>query len=133
MPFKNKEDRKIYARKWRAENREHHIDYVRKYTKLNKERIKLYVKGHLKENPWLRSYMAAKQRCLDKNSIGYKNYGGRGIKFLLKIAEVKKIWKRDKADLLKSPSIDRVNNDGNYEFSNCRFIEFSENARRARQ
>ena len=33
---------------------------------------------------------------------------------------------------MKRPSIDRINNDGHYELSNCRFIEASENIKRNR-
>ena len=130
MPFDSKEKRRNYARKWRKNNREHHLNYVRAYIKRNRKRIRIYLAKHLKENPWLRSYWAAKQRCTDKNSVGYKKYGGRGIKFLLKIQDVKKLWERDNANLLIRPSIDRINNDGNYVFLNCRFIEFKENAKK---
>jgi hypothetical protein len=38
------------------------------------------------------------------------------------------MWKRDKAHLLARPSVDRIDNDGNYELSNCRFIELHENS-----
>lgn len=31
---------------------------------------------------------------------------------------------------MKRPSIDRIDNDGNYEISNCQFIEFVENRRK---
>ena len=39
---------------------------------------------------------------------------------------IKKLWFRDKAWLLKRPSIDRKNG-GHYIFQNCRFIELSQN------
>lgn len=83
----------------------------------------------IKKNPWLKHLYKAKQRCVNPNATRYPCYGGRGIKFLLNKEEIKTLWFRDKAYLLIKPSIDRKNNDGHYEFSNCRFIEYSKNLR----
>ena len=117
-PFKNIEDG---------------IEYRRKYFQKNKARIyKLKVatrKIYIKLNPWYRSYEAAKSRCNNKNNQGYKWYGGKGIKFEMTLKQVRYLWIRDRADTLKWPSIDRVNSNGNYEISNCRFIEQRINSR----
>lgn len=86
-----------------------------------------------KEQPWIRKFWSTKQRCVDPNVSCYKRYGGRGIKFLLTKEEMKKLWTRDNAFSMKTPSIDRINNDGNYSFENCRFIEMIENTRRQRK
>ena len=80
---------------------------------------------------WYKHYQKAKTRCNNKNHINYKNYGGRGIKCLLTKEDIKYLWFRDKAYLLKRPSIDRKNNNGNYTLKNCRFIELSKNISRA--
>ncbi len=90
----------------------------------------LYQDSHkyLLQHPWLRNYAGARDRCLNKKCCNYHRYGGRGIKFLLIPDKVKELWFRDKAYLLKSPSLDRINNNGNYEFSNCRFIERIKNS-----
>ncbi len=59
-------------------------------------------------------------RCTNPKATGYKNYGGRGI-------TVDPDWKsfsnffRDMGKKPDGTSIDRVNNDGNYEFWNCRW------------
>ena len=66
-------------------------------------------------------------RCSNPKSISYSRYGGKGIKALLTREEIKSLWIRDKAHLLKRPSIDRIDSNGNYEYSNCRFIELREN------
>lgn len=96
---------------------------IRKY-KLSHYRVRI------SKLPWYMSFYDAKRRCEIKTHTSYKNYGGKGIKFLMTLADFEYIWKRDKAHLMKKPSIDRINNDGNYELSNCRFIELKENVSR---
>ena len=81
---------------------------------------------HIKR-PWINSYKCAKQRCENPNNPRYKDYGGRRIQFLLSKEEIEELWFRNKAWLLKQPSLDREDNDGHYELSNCRFIEFDIN------
>lgn len=82
--------------------------------------------------PWYRSFQKAKNRCINPNEKKYKNYGGRGIKYDLPFWAMGVLWWRDNAENMKSPTIDRKDNDGDYTFENCRFIERSENSRRAR-
>jgi hypothetical protein len=79
---------------------------------------------------WIICFRNARSRCVDFKNLRFPRYGGRGIKFLLSCQDMENLWNRDKAWLLKKPSIDRINNDGNYEFDNCRFIELSENSRK---
>ena len=79
--------------------------------------------------PWLRAFYGAKLRCTSKKRKKYSRYGGRGIKFLMTKDDFKYLWFRDEAYKLKRPSIDRIDNDGNYLLKNCRFIEHSKNAR----
>lgn len=86
-----------------------------------------------KEEPWIPKFWSIKQRCEDMGCGGYPSYGARGIKCLITKEELKKLWFRDKAWLLKKASIDRINNQGNYTFENCRFIELVENNRRKRK
>jgi hypothetical protein len=85
---------------------------------------------HYKQNPWLKTLNLIKDRCNNSRNHAYKRYGGRGIKCLITKEELKFLYKRDNASQMKKPSIDRVENDGNYELSNCRYIELSENSRR---
>lgn len=89
-----------------------------------------YYRHVLKNCPWVIKYHSCKNRCQNKNNTRYKRYGGRGIKFLLTQEDIKKVWFRDNASKMKSPSIDRINNNGHYEPKNIRFVEFAENSRK---
>lgn len=89
--------------------------------------MKVYNKEYRKDKPWLRTYKGIHARCRDTKDDHFVSYGAKGIKLLMKPSDIKKLWIRDEADKMKRPSIDRINNNGNYEFSNCRFIEFDEN------
>ena len=77
--------------------------------------------------PWKVVYKAIKQRCENKNRKDYKSYGAKGIKALLTVTEIKFLWFRDNAFEMKQPSIDRLNDNGNYELSNCQIIEQEKN------
>lgn len=74
-----------------------------------------------------------KSRCLNKNNSAYENYGGRGIAICDRWLES---FENFLEDMGERPSInltlDRINNDGNYEKNNCRWgtkKEQSENRR----
>ena len=141
MAYKDREKAREYCRQWRLKNKE----YFRKWRKNNKEKCraavqswkdrnkdysiaqtKLWVKNH----PWARHHSAAKNRCLNPRNYKYERYGGRGIKFRLSMNETIMLWERDSASQMKSPSIDRKNNDGDYEYSNCQFLEMGEHTRK---
>ena len=81
--------------------------------------------------PWYICLRNIKQRCNNPKNPDYKWYGKKGIKCLLNISQIHYIWLRDRAWLLDKPSIDREDNDGHYEFDNCRFIELSENVKKS--
>jgi hypothetical protein len=92
-----------------------------------------YTRKYREDYPWSKYVESAKSRCNNPNKNSYPRYGGRGIKFLMTMDEMKLLWFRDKAFLLKSPSIDRIDNDGNYVLDNCRFIENGENSSRKKK
>lgn len=128
--YENQEKAKEYSRKYYEEHKKEQAEYAKKYQAKNRIKLTLYYRKRRKKMPWLASYKSAQQRCHNSKHHGYKRYGGRGIQFLLTSKEVHQLWVRDEANKLKWPTIDRINNNGNYEISNCRFIEMSENVRK---
>lgn len=80
-------------------------------------------------------YRSMKSRCYDPKDRNYKNYGGRGICICdewLKDKEAFIKWALDNG-YEKGKSIDRIDVDGNYEPSNCRWATISEQARNTRR
>ena len=68
-----------------------------------------------------------KSRCGNPKDKKFKHYGGRGILLRIDRKDLVFLWNRDGADLMKQPSIDRIDPDGHYELENCRFVEMEFN------
>lgn len=69
----------------------------------------------------------AYKRCNDPSVNGYENYGGRGIKFKFDSIEHMFNWSIENG-YSDNLSIDRIDVNGNYEPSNCRWISMEEQA-----
>lgn len=66
------------------------------------------------------SWEAMNQRCNNPNYEGYKDYGGRGIKICERWSKFENfLW--DMGERPEGKSLDRINVNGNYEKSNCKW------------
>jgi hypothetical protein len=80
-----------------------------------------------------RAWHGMKTRCTNPNRPDWKNYGGRGITICERWANS---YEAFLADMGRKPSpaytLDRINNDGNYEPGNCRWTTWDLQSRNKR-
>ena len=93
----------------------------RKTAKLNTTHGMRYTKEY-------ECWKSMKQRCSNPNKDGYKNYGGRGIKVCDRWLNSFENFYADMGPKPVGHSIDRINNDGNYEPKNCKWSSNSDQA-----
>jgi len=90
--------------------------------------------NHLGYTPEYNAWLAMKQRCCNPNYEYYKNYGGRGIIICPEwlddfLAFLQEMGPRP----AKGYSVDRIDNNGNYEPGNVKWSTAKEQANNRRQ
>lgn len=80
------------------------------------------------KKPWNATLQGIKDRLKKQDTI----YNRLHIACLITAEELKILWFRDKAYLMKKPSIDRKNSLNDYTIKNCRYVEFRKNCGRIR-
>lgn len=105
---KNHKNEKAVYDKTRRKLLKHELSAIKHdYYLKNKDKINKKEKERHEKYPWKRIFYGIKDRCENKNSQRYKDYGGRGIKNKLTLLKIKYMWIRDGAYKLINASIDR--------------------------
>lgn len=80
---------------------------------------------------WYNAWQNMKRRCLNPNNANYERYGARGITICDEwmTAQGFKAWV-EVSGWREGLSIDRIDNDGDYCPSNCRWVSRAENSRK---
>ena len=96
--------------------------------RLDKLREKCVTHGKTK-SPEYTTFINMRARCYNPSHMYYYNYGGRGIIVCDRWLESFENFYKDMGDKpFKEAQIDRIDNDGNYEPSNCRWVTPKENS-----
>ena len=81
------------------------------------------------KHPLYEVWRNMKQRCCNPNRSDYHRYGGRGIKVCESWENSFESFVKDMGKRPKGYLLDRIDNNGNYEPSNCRWVTVTESSR----
>ena len=94
-------------------------------------RYSIASKKYRDNHPWWKTWNHVHGRCNNPNNVSCKYYGGKGVQLKMSVKDFEYLWFRDKAYLMKKPSISRINETDpkkfHYSKENCLYEEQSKN------
>jgi hypothetical protein len=128
----HKEKMRAYSKAYREANREEIRSQRKRFRDANGLRLAARYRELIPPGSSRRSWIAMKQRCLNPNYHQFKDYGGRGITICERWLSSFSNFHQDMGDRPAGLTLDRIDNDGNYEPGNCKWSTRSEQKRNSR-